>query len=84
MGPKGYLVSRGVERERIYAVDQADILAWTVLPHLEKITIGDVSPVSVEKDAQGRVVKVIHEWTGRVEEYVKAKYPSNSIWGEYF
>ncbi|CAI6332448.1 unnamed protein product [Periconia digitata] len=76
MGPSGYLTSRQTMRGHITAVDQGILLAWTALPHLKNITIAGTPPVSVQRDEKGQVMKVTHEWTGRVEQYLEEEYPA--------
>jgi len=73
-GARGRKYRRRVEGKRIEAIEKAAKIAFEVLPHLQSVSIGDVTPV-VKKDEKGQVIKLIWEWTDRMNEYLDFHWP---------
>ena len=73
-GARGRKYRRQVEGERTKAIERAAKIALEVLPHLQSVSIGDITPV-VKRDEQGHVIKLVWEWTDRMSEYLDFHWP---------
>ncbi|KAL6804915.1 hypothetical protein GGI42DRAFT_323178 [Trichoderma sp. SZMC 28013] len=75
-GPDGRAYHRSVIQEGAEADEKAAKIALSVLPHLESISIGGLSPHMTKED--GNKVVLEWPWTGRMEEWLLEEVPDLS------
>jgi hypothetical protein len=74
-GPEGREYGRRVSKERTKTIEKASQIVFKVLPHLKSLSVGDVSPLSIERDNAGNVIDIKWRWTGRMQEYLYEIWP---------
>jgi hypothetical protein len=74
-GPGGRKYGRQVSKEKTEQIERAARMVFDVLPHLKSISIGNVSPMDIQRDEDGNVVKLKWEWSGRMHDYLYELWP---------